>query len=60
MFSPIAAQKISSLMASKPQHLRRIIYPQIGEKYGVEYSELEILHRYRRAYEQPWGQSRLC
>ncbi|KAL3621200.1 hypothetical protein CASFOL_036112 [Castilleja foliolosa] len=46
MFSPIAAQKISSLMASKPQHLRRIIYPQIGEKYGVEYSELEILHRY--------------
>ncbi|KAL3619775.1 hypothetical protein CASFOL_034687 [Castilleja foliolosa] len=25
MFSPVAAQKLSSLMASKPQHLRRII-----------------------------------
>ncbi|GFP80822.1 haloacid dehalogenase-like hydrolase domain-containing protein 3 [Phtheirospermum japonicum] len=35
------------------------IYRQIGEKYGVEYSELEILHRYRWAYEQPWGRSRL-
>ncbi|KAJ8770351.1 hypothetical protein K2173_014962 [Erythroxylum novogranatense] len=35
------------------------IYRQIGEKYGVEYSEDEILNRYRRAYEQPWGQSRL-
>ncbi|KAL3639260.1 hypothetical protein CASFOL_017167 [Castilleja foliolosa] len=31
------------------------IYRQIGDKYGVEYSELEILHRYRRAYEQPWA-----
>ncbi|CAN4109204.1 unnamed protein product [Withania somnifera] len=35
------------------------IYRQIGEKYGVEYSEAEILKRYRWAYEQPWGRSRL-
>ncbi|XP_055808722.1 uncharacterized protein LOC129877259 [Solanum dulcamara] len=35
------------------------IYRQIGEKYGVEYSEDEILKRYRWAYEQPWGRSRL-
>ncbi|RAL48650.1 hypothetical protein DM860_000970 [Cuscuta australis] len=35
------------------------IYRQIGEKYGVECSEAEILDRYRRAYEQPWGRSRL-
>lgn len=35
------------------------IYRQIGEKYGVEYSEREILNRYRWAYEQPWGRSRL-
>uniref|UniRef100_A0A7N0V3Y3 Haloacid dehalogenase-like hydrolase domain-containing protein 3 n=1 Tax=Kalanchoe fedtschenkoi TaxID=63787 RepID=A0A7N0V3Y3_KALFE len=35
------------------------IYRQIGEKYGVNYSENEILNRYRRAYEQPWGKSRL-
>ncbi|KAF4402535.1 hypothetical protein G4B88_012320 [Cannabis sativa] len=35
------------------------IYRTIGEKYGVEYSETEILKRYRRAYEQPWGRSRL-
>ncbi|KAJ6852499.1 rhythmically expressed protein isoform X1 [Iris pallida] len=35
------------------------IYKTIGEKYGVEYSEKEILDRYRWAYEQPWGRSRL-
>ncbi|EOY08995.1 hypothetical protein QUC31_010691 [Theobroma cacao] len=35
------------------------IYREIGEKYGVEYSEIEILNRYRRAYAQPWGRSRL-
>ncbi|KAH9680281.1 Haloacid dehalogenase-like hydrolase (HAD) superfamily protein [Citrus sinensis] len=35
------------------------IYREIGEKYGVAYSEAEILNRYRRAYEQPWGGSRL-
>ncbi|CAL1385857.1 unnamed protein product [Linum trigynum] len=35
------------------------IYKQIGEKYGVNCSEDEILNRYRRAYEQPWGRSRL-
>lgn len=35
------------------------IYREIGEKYGVAYSEVEILNRYRRAYEQPWGKSRL-
>ncbi|XP_028095588.1 uncharacterized protein LOC114295539 isoform X2 [Camellia sinensis] len=35
------------------------IYRQIGEKYGVEYSETKILNKYRRAYEQPWGRSRL-
>ncbi|KAL4377531.1 hypothetical protein GQ457_02G040420 [Hibiscus cannabinus] len=35
------------------------IYREIGEKYGVQYSETEILNRYRRAYAQPWGKSRL-
>ncbi|KAF8051012.1 hypothetical protein N665_1821s0006 [Sinapis alba] len=35
------------------------IYKNIGEKYGVEYSEAEILTRYRRAYQKPWGQSHL-
>ncbi|XP_010554772.1 PREDICTED: haloacid dehalogenase-like hydrolase domain-containing protein 3 [Tarenaya hassleriana] len=35
------------------------IYRAIGEKYGVQYSEDEILKRYRRAYEKPWGGSRL-
>ncbi|OVA04025.1 HAD hydrolase [Macleaya cordata] len=35
------------------------IYREIGEKYGVEYSEAEILNRYRWAYGQPWGRSRL-
>ncbi|XVE95780.1 hypothetical protein REPUB_Repub02eG0129200 [Reevesia pubescens] len=35
------------------------IYREIGEKYGVEFSEAEILNRYRRAYAQPWGRSRL-
>ncbi|WVZ56967.1 hypothetical protein U9M48_007424, partial [Paspalum notatum var. saurae] len=35
------------------------VYKSIGEKYGVKYSEDEILRRYRRAYEQPWGGSRL-
>lgn len=35
------------------------IYRQIGEKYGVKYSEDEILNRYRWAYGQPWGRSRL-
>jgi REG-2-like HAD superfamily hydrolase len=35
------------------------IYRQIGKKYGVEYSEGEILNRYRWAYGQPWGRSRL-
>ncbi|KAM0840169.1 hypothetical protein ACQ4PT_059803 [Festuca glaucescens] len=35
------------------------VYKSIGEKYGVKYSEDEILMRYRWAYEQPWGRSRL-
>uniref|UniRef100_A0A0E0EFK1 Haloacid dehalogenase-like hydrolase domain-containing protein 3 n=1 Tax=Oryza meridionalis TaxID=40149 RepID=A0A0E0EFK1_9ORYZ len=35
------------------------VYRTIGEKYGVNYSEDEILMRYRRAYAQPWGRSRL-
>lgn len=35
------------------------IYRQMGEKYGVQYSEDEILNRYRRAYQRPWGRSRL-
>ncbi|KAI0497456.1 hypothetical protein KFK09_020683 [Dendrobium nobile] len=35
------------------------IYRQFGEKYGVLFSEDEILKRYRWAYEQPWGRSRL-
>lgn len=35
------------------------IYRKIGEKYGVAYSEDEILDRYRWAYQRPWGRSRL-
>ncbi|CAN6185570.1 unnamed protein product [Urochloa humidicola] len=35
------------------------VYRTIGQKYGVEYSEDEILMRYRWAYAQPWGRSRL-
>ncbi|XP_057548871.1 uncharacterized protein LOC130827225 [Amaranthus tricolor] len=35
------------------------IYKEIGQKYGVKYSENEILHRYRWAYEQPWRRSSL-
>uniref|UniRef100_K3ZWL2 Haloacid dehalogenase-like hydrolase domain-containing protein 3 n=1 Tax=Setaria italica TaxID=4555 RepID=K3ZWL2_SETIT len=35
------------------------VYRTIGQKYGVDYSEDEILMRYRRAYAQPWGKSRL-
>uniref|UniRef100_A0ACD5WXX3 Uncharacterized protein n=1 Tax=Avena sativa TaxID=4498 RepID=A0ACD5WXX3_AVESA len=35
------------------------VYKSIGEKYGVKYSEDEILMRYRWAYGQPWGRSRL-
>ncbi|XP_076907611.1 putative hydrolase C7D4.05 [Bidens hawaiensis] len=35
------------------------IYREIGEKYGVKFSEDEILRRYRKAYEQPWGRSRI-
>lgn len=35
------------------------IYREIGEKYGVKYSEAEILDRYRWAYGQPWLRSRL-
>lgn len=35
------------------------MYRTLGEKYGVKYSEEEILMRYRQAYAQPWGRSRL-
>ncbi|EMS47205.1 Haloacid dehalogenase-like hydrolase domain-containing protein 3 [Triticum urartu] len=35
------------------------VYRTVGEKYGVKYSEDEILMRYRQAYAQPWGRSRL-
>ncbi|ERN16255.1 hypothetical protein AMTRI_Chr01g105170 [Amborella trichopoda] len=35
------------------------IYKTIGQKYGVKYSENEILNRYRWAYAQPWALSRL-
>ncbi|KAL2649741.1 hypothetical protein R1flu_017869 [Riccia fluitans] len=35
------------------------VYREIGLKYGVTYSEEEILARYRWAYSQPWSQSRL-
>ncbi|KAJ7521373.1 hypothetical protein O6H91_19G050900 [Diphasiastrum complanatum] len=35
------------------------IYQLIGEKYGVTYSQHEILARYRWAYSQPWCRSRL-
>ncbi|KAF0899055.1 hypothetical protein E2562_012908 [Oryza meyeriana var. granulata] len=35
------------------------VYRPIGEKYGVKYSEDKILMRYKRAYAQPWGRSRL-
>ncbi|KAL3613934.1 hypothetical protein CASFOL_042008 [Castilleja foliolosa] len=31
MFSPVAAQKLSSLMASKPQHLRRIFIGRLAK-----------------------------
>ncbi|GFY98153.1 haloacid dehalogenase-like hydrolase (HAD) superfamily protein [Actinidia rufa] len=51
---PMAQAPLLSLSLSP-----ELIYRQIGEKYGVEYSEAEILNRYRRAYEQPWGRSRL-
>ncbi|KAG8064983.1 hypothetical protein GUJ93_ZPchr0004g38522 [Zizania palustris] len=30
------------------------VYRTIGKKYGVKYSEDEILMRYRWAYAQPW------
>uniref|UniRef100_A0A0E0KDU5 Uncharacterized protein n=1 Tax=Oryza punctata TaxID=4537 RepID=A0A0E0KDU5_ORYPU len=42
-----------------PAQPTAMVYKSIGEKYGVKYSEDEILARYRRAYEQPWGGSRL-
>lgn len=35
------------------------IYRNIGLKYGVSYSEDEILSRYRWAYQQPWPNTRL-
>uniref|UniRef100_A0A0D6R403 Haloacid dehalogenase-like hydrolase domain-containing protein 3 n=1 Tax=Araucaria cunninghamii TaxID=56994 RepID=A0A0D6R403_ARACU len=35
------------------------IYRDIGLKYGVSYSEDEILRRYRWAYQQPWVNSSL-
>ncbi|EFJ07936.1 hypothetical protein SELMODRAFT_161261 [Selaginella moellendorffii] len=35
------------------------VYREIGKKYGVTYTEQEILARYRWAYSQPWYQSRL-
>eukprot|EP00249_Psilotum_nudum_P019086 c27093_g1_i4 orf=394-1407(+) len=35
------------------------VYRDIGQQYGVKYSEDEILARYRRAYAQPWSRSRL-
>lgn len=35
------------------------IYRNIGLKYGVCYSEDEILSRYRWAYQQPWPNTRL-
>ncbi|XP_059295734.1 uncharacterized protein LOC132049089 isoform X2 [Lycium ferocissimum] len=47
------------LMVRVAEPEKQLIYRQIGEKYGVDYSEAEILKRYRWAYEQPWGRSRL-
>ncbi|TVT99272.1 hypothetical protein EJB05_55371, partial [Eragrostis curvula] len=44
----------SSPPSPRPRYIRALV-----EKYGVKYSEDEILMRYRRAYEQPWGGSRL-
>lgn len=35
------------------------VYQDLGRKYGVEWSEKEILSRYRWAYAQPWCRSRL-
>ncbi|XP_020584986.1 haloacid dehalogenase-like hydrolase domain-containing protein 3 [Phalaenopsis equestris] len=43
----------------KPSQPVPQVYRQFGEKYGVQFSEDEILQRYRWAYEQPWGRSRL-
>lgn len=50
-----------SLMRSDVCFLKRLfqVYRTIGQKYGVDYSEDEILMRYRLAYAQPWGRSRL-
>ncbi|KAK9123165.1 hypothetical protein Sjap_012767 [Stephania japonica] len=39
------------------QPIAQVVYRNIGEKYGVEYSEDEIRNRFQRAYEQPWTQS---
>ncbi|CAI7786642.1 unnamed protein product [Closterium sp. NIES-53] len=33
------------------------VYASLGRKYGVKYSEDEILQRYRHAYIQPWRKS---
>ncbi|GJP37491.1 hypothetical protein CLOM_g21889 [Closterium sp. NIES-68] len=33
------------------------VYASVGRKYGVSYSEDEILQRYRHAYVQPWRKS---
>ncbi|CAI5985713.1 unnamed protein product [Closterium sp. NIES-64] len=33
------------------------VYADLGRKYGVKYSEDEILQRYRHAYIQPWRKS---
>lgn len=35
------------------------VYQDVGKKYGVRWSEIEILNRYRWAYSQPWCRSRL-
>ncbi|MCO5575737.1 hypothetical protein L7F22_029540 [Adiantum nelumboides] len=35
------------------------VYYSMGIKYGVQWSEPEILKRYRWAYAQPWSRSRL-
>ncbi|BAT78494.1 hypothetical protein VIGAN_02117800, partial [Vigna angularis var. angularis] len=71
IFSLASISQLCALSSSRFQWLERSsftitkhlphlqIYRTIVEKYGVEYSEDEILFRYRRAYGQPWGKSRL-
>lgn len=35
------------------------VYLRYASKYGVALSEDEVLHRFRRAYNTPWGRSHI-